>query len=65
MIAAIVYRAELGGLYKLARLDTTVSVGDAFNLFHKFSTSDFLSNRYRRDNIIPEDERTITDIMVD
>ncbi|KUJ20538.1 cobW-domain-containing protein [Mollisia scopiformis] len=57
--------ANLGGLNKLARLDTTVSVVDAFNLFHNFSTADFLSDRYGKDNFIPEDERTITDLMVD
>lgn len=55
----------MGGLHKLARLDTTVSVVDAFNLFHNFSTSEFLSDRYGKDQIIPEDERTITDLMVD
>jgi G3E family GTPase len=57
--------AEIGGLHKLARLDTTVSVIDAFNLFANFSTSEFLSDRYGSDQIIPEDERTITDLMVD
>jgi G3E family GTPase len=57
--------ADMGGLHKLARLDTTVSVVDAFNLFHNFSTSEFLSDRYGKDQIIPEDERTITDLMVD
>ncbi|KAL3420896.1 metal chaperone YciC [Phlyctema vagabunda] len=57
--------AEIGGLHTLARLDTTVSVVDAFNLFHNFCTSEFLSDRYGKDNIIPEDERTVTDLMVD
>jgi len=38
---------------------------DAFNLFHNFSTSEFLSDRYGPDKIIPEDERTVTDLMVD
>ncbi|KAI6250956.1 putative metal chaperone [Erysiphe necator] len=56
---------DMGGLHKLARLDTTVSVVDAFNLFHNFNTSEFLSDRYGKDQIIPEDERTITDLMVD
>lgn len=55
----------MGGLHKLAKLDTTVSVVDAFNLFHNFNTSEFLSDRYGKDQIIPEDERTITDLMVD
>lgn len=57
--------AKMGGLHKLARLDTTVSVVDAFNLFTNFSTHEFLSDRYGADQIIPEDERTITDLMVD
>lgn len=56
---------DMGGLHKLAKLDTTVSVVDAFNLFHNFNTSEFLSDRYGKDQIIPEDERTITDLMVD
>lgn len=55
----------MGGLHTLARLDTTVSVVDAFNLFHNFATSEFLSDRYGKDQIIAEDERTITDLMVD
>lgn len=65
MVLSTVNSADMGGLHKLARLDTTVSVVDAFNLFHNFSTSEFLSDRYGKDQIIPEDERTITDLMVD
>jgi G3E family GTPase len=57
--------ADTGGLHQLARLDTTDSVIDTFNLFHNFGTSEFLSNRYGKDAIIPEDERTIADLMVD
>ncbi|KAI9372831.1 cobalamin synthesis protein cobW C-terminal domain-containing protein [Aspergillus egyptiacus] len=57
--------AQLGGLHKLARLDTTVTVLDAFNLLSNFDTTEFLSDRYGRDEIIPEDERTISDLMVD
>ncbi|TVY67384.1 putative metal chaperone, partial [Lachnellula suecica] len=49
--------ADLGGLHKLARLDTIVSVVDA--------TAEFLSDRYWSDKIIPEDKRTVTDLMVD
>lgn len=58
-------RNDLGGLHRLAKLDTTVSVVDSFNLFQNFSTAEFLSDRYGKDQIIPEDERTITDLMVD
>uniref|UniRef100_A0A093VB70 COBW domain-containing protein n=1 Tax=Talaromyces marneffei PM1 TaxID=1077442 RepID=A0A093VB70_TALMA len=57
--------AELGGLQKLAKLDTTVTVIDAFNLFSNFHTAEFLSDRYGSDEIAAEDERTISDLMVD
>ncbi|KAJ5578724.1 uncharacterized protein N7459_007688 [Penicillium hispanicum] len=57
--------AELGGLHTLARLDTTVTVIDAFNLLSNFDTTEFLSDRYGREEIVPEDERTISDLMVD
>ncbi|GFF57536.1 putative metal chaperone YciC [Aspergillus lentulus] len=56
---------NLGGLHTLARLDTTVTVVDAFNLLSNFDTAEFLSDRYGSKEIIPEDERTISDLMVD
>ncbi|KAF9889519.1 hypothetical protein FE257_007229 [Aspergillus nanangensis] len=56
---------ELGGLHTLARLDTTVTVIDAFNLLCNFDTADFISDRYGAEATIPEDERTISDLMVD
>ncbi|KAJ5226444.1 hypothetical protein N7468_007669 [Penicillium chermesinum] len=56
---------ELGGLHTMARLDTTVTVIDAFNLLSNFDTAEFLSDRYGREEIVPEDERTISDLMVD
>lgn len=49
----------------MARLDTTVTVIDAFNLLSNFDTAEFLSDRYGKDEIVPEDERTISDLMVD
>lgn len=49
----------------MARLDTTVTVIDAFNLLSNFDTTEFLSDRYGKDEIVPEDERTISDLMVD
>lgn len=54
---------EVGGLDKFARLDTTCTVIDAFTVFHDFETSDLLSAR--RDDVTPEDERTVSDLMVD
>ncbi|KAL4884916.1 CobW/HypB/UreG, nucleotide-binding domain-containing protein [Aspergillus karnatakaensis] len=59
------YSAAMGGLHTLAKLDTTVTVLDAFNLLSNFDTAEFLSDRYGKDEIIPEDERTISDLMVD
>ncbi|CAG8923110.1 unnamed protein product [Penicillium salamii] len=56
---------DLGGLHTMARLDTTVTVIDAFNLLSSFDTAEFLSDRYGREEIVPEDERTISDLMVD
>ncbi|PWY74993.1 CobW domain protein [Aspergillus heteromorphus CBS 117.55] len=56
---------ELGGLHTMATLDTTVTVLDAFNLYANLDTPEFLSDRYGPDTIIPEDERTISDLMVD
>ncbi|KAL3461743.1 cobalamin synthesis protein cobW C-terminal domain-containing protein [Aspergillus heterothallicus] len=55
----------MGGLHTIAKLDTTVTVIDAFNLLSNFDTTEFLSDRYGRDEIVPEDERTISDLMVD
>ncbi|OBR16341.1 CobW/HypB/UreG [Colletotrichum higginsianum IMI 349063] len=55
--------ADAGGVDKFARLDTTVTVIDAFTIFNDFHTSDLLSSR--RDDVVPEDERTVSDLMVD
>jgi G3E family GTPase len=55
----------MGGLHTMSRLDTTVTVIDAFNLLSNFDTTEFLSDRYERDDVVPEDERTISDLMVD
>ncbi|KAL4973522.1 CobW/HypB/UreG, nucleotide-binding domain-containing protein [Aspergillus desertorum] len=57
--------ARIGGLHTLARLDTTVTVIDTFNLLFNFDTAELLSDRYGSDAIVPEDERTISDLMVD
>ncbi|OJJ00759.1 hypothetical protein ASPVEDRAFT_165866 [Aspergillus versicolor CBS 583.65] len=57
--------AKMGGLHTIAKLDTTVTVIDTFNLLSNFDTAEFLSDRYGSDAIIPEDERTISDLMVD
>lgn len=63
MLKVLSQLKEAGGLEKFARLDTTCTVIDAFTMFHDFETSDLISAR--RDDVVPEDERTVSDLMVD
>ncbi|KAF4426568.1 PiT family inorganic phosphate transporter [Fusarium austroafricanum] len=63
MIKVLQQLKEAGGLEKFARLDTTVTVIDAFTMLHDFDTGDLISSR--RDDVTPEDERTVSDLMVD
>lgn len=58
-------RAELGGLSKIARLDTTVTVVDAFRFFSEFETDEFLTDRFGRDEVPEEDERTISELFAE
>lgn len=57
--------AEMGGLHKIVKLDTLITMVDAFNFFNNFSTTDFITNRWGEDGVAPEDERTVTDLLVD
>ncbi|ORX35860.1 putative cobalamin synthesis protein [Kockovaella imperatae] len=52
-----------GGLSKVARLDTCVSVVDCTTFFGDFDTTDFLTDRH--EDVDPEDERNITDLLTD
>ncbi|KAF4951545.1 hypothetical protein FSARC_12876 [Fusarium sarcochroum] len=63
MIKVLQQLKDAGGLEKFARLDTTVTVIDAFTMLHDFDTGDLISSR--RDDVTPEDERTVSDLMVD
>lgn len=54
---------KAGGLEKFAKLDTTVTVIDSFTMLNDFDTEDLLSAR--RDDVTAEDERTVSDLMVD
>lgn len=56
--------AKLGGLSKIARLDTCVTVVDAKGFLENFETTDFLVDRYGSHGQNEED-RTICDLMVD
>ncbi|KAL1628587.1 hypothetical protein SLS56_005819 [Neofusicoccum ribis] len=57
--------ARAGGLEKVARIDTMVTVVDAFRFFAEFNTGEFLTDRFGRDEVPAEDERTISDLMAD
>lgn len=52
-----------GGLSKVARLDTCVSVVDCTTILSDFDTTDFLTDRLGKE-VDPEDERNITDLLV-
>ncbi|GAA5921446.1 hypothetical protein JCM3775_003051 [Rhodotorula graminis] len=54
-----------GGLPKIARLDTCVTMVDALTFFDNFSTSDFLSDREAPGTVDDQDERNVSDLMVD
>ncbi|CCE80152.1 Piso0_003253 [Millerozyma farinosa CBS 7064] len=55
---------DLGGLNKITKLDTCVTVIDALNFLENFETTKFLADRWG-DHGSGENERTITDLMVD
>lgn len=57
---------ELGGLNKIARLDTCVTVVDAVNFSDDIETTDYLADRWgSKNNSMGEEERTVTDLLVD
>lgn len=58
------HEAGDAGLTKFARLDTTVTVIDAFTMHNDFHTADLLADR-RKDVTPEDDERTVSDLMVD
>lgn len=57
--------AEAGGLNQIARLDTTVTVLDGFRFFEEFETIQLLHERFKSEVETPEDERTVSDLMID
>jgi G3E family GTPase len=60
-----IFSAKLGGLKKLASVDTMVTVVDAFRFFSEFSTAEFLQDRFGREEVPEEDQRTISDLFAD
>lgn len=64
-IAVIKQIIDVGGLNKLATLDTCVTVVDAVNFLDSFETTQFLADRWGSSGQASEEDRTITDLMVD
>jgi G3E family GTPase len=58
-------RAELGGLKTIATVDTMVTVVDAFRFFSEFDTAEFLQDRFGKEEVPEEDQRTISDLFAD
>jgi G3E family GTPase len=56
---------KLGGLQTLAKVDTMVTVVDAFRFFSEFDTAEFLQDRFGKEEVPDEDQRTISDLFAD
>lgn len=57
---------NMGGLNKLACLDTCVTVVDAVNFSDDIETTDYLADRWgSKNNSMSEEDRTVTDLLVD
>ncbi|KAL1596978.1 hypothetical protein SLS60_008560 [Paraconiothyrium brasiliense] len=57
--------AQLGGLKSIATVDIMVTVVDAFRFFSEFDTAEFLQDRFGKDDVPEEDQRTISDLFAD
>ncbi|KAF1918716.1 CobW/HypB/UreG, nucleotide-binding domain-containing protein [Ampelomyces quisqualis] len=57
--------AKLGGLKTIATVDTMVTVVDAFRFFAEFDTAEFLQDRFGKEEVPDEDQRTISDLFAD
>jgi G3E family GTPase len=54
-----------GGLNSIAKIGTTVTVIDALRFFDEFETIELLHQCFASEVETPEDERTVTDLMID
>jgi len=59
------HRANLGGLKTIATVDTMVTIVDAFRFFSEFDTAEFLQDRFEKEQVPEEDQRTISDLFAD
>lgn len=57
--------AKIGGLNSIAKVDTMVTVVDAFRFFSEFDTAEFLQDRFGREQVPDDDQRTISDLFAD
>lgn len=57
--------AKIGGLKSIATVDCMVTVVDAFRFFAEFDTAEFLQDRFGKDDVPEEDQRTISDLFAD
>jgi len=57
--------AKIGGLKTIVSVDTMVTVVDAFRFFSEFNTAEFLQDRFGREEVPDEDQRTISDLFAD
>ncbi|KAF2851962.1 cobW-domain-containing protein [Plenodomus tracheiphilus IPT5] len=57
--------AKLGGLKSIAAVDTMVTVVDASRFFSEFDTAEFLQDRFGKEEVPDEDQRTISDLFAD
>ena len=48
-----------------AKLDTCVTVVDAHNFFKFFKTEESLTEKFPQEKPAEEDERTVTELMID
>jgi G3E family GTPase len=65
MLTLTVNSVKLGGLQTLAKVDTMVTVVDAFRFFSEFDTAEFLQDRFGKEEVPDEDQRTISDLFAD
>ena len=49
----------------IATVDTMVTVVDAFRFFSEFDTAEFLQDRFGKEDVPEEDQRTISDLFAD
>ena len=49
----------------IATVDTMVTVVDTFRFFSEFDPADFLQDRFGKEEVPDDDQRTISDLFVD